>query len=106
LTLDATVRTAIASVDPTIAATMLRSLRQGLTESVQTPRFTTILLTAFAALALLLAAVGLYGVIAYAVNQRMQEIGIRMALGASRQQVLRRIVREALVLALLRLALG
>ena len=66
LTLAAAMRAAVAAVDPTIPVGGLQSVRQGLTESMQTPRFHTILLTAFAALALLLAVVGVYGVIAYA----------------------------------------
>jgi putative ABC transport system permease protein len=106
LTLAASVRSAIAAVDPTIPVLTLQSVRQGLTESVRTPRFNTILLTAFAALALLLAAVGVYGVIAYAVKQRTQEIGIRMALGAAPVQVLRAVIGEGLTLALMGSTLG
>jgi putative ABC transport system permease protein len=100
------VRAAIAAVDPAIPVMTLQSVRQGLTESVQTPRFNTILLLAFAAIALLLAAVGVYGVIAYAVNQRTQEIGIRMALGAAPMHVLRAVVGEGLTLAVMGVTLG
>ena len=106
LTLAAATRTAVVAVDSTIPVMALRSVRQGLTESVQTPRFNTILLTAFAVLALLLAAVGVYGVIAYEVKQRTQEIGIRMALGAARMHVLRAVVGEGLALALVGVTLG
>ncbi len=106
LTLAAAVRREVAAVDPTIPVLALQSVRQGLMQSMETPRFTTMLLTAFAALALLLATVGVYGVIAYSVNQRTQEIGVRMALGAAPANILRAIVREGLTLALLGVVLG
>ena len=106
LTLAAAVRREVATVDPTIPVLALQSVRQGLMQSMETPRFTTMLLMAFAALALLLATVGVYGVIAYSVNQRTQEIGVRMALGAAPANILRAIVREGLTLALLGVVLG
>jgi putative ABC transport system permease protein len=100
------VRRQVAGVDPTIPVMMLQSVRQGLAESIATPRFNTLLLSSFAALALLLAAVGLYGVIAYSVHQRTHEMGIRLALGAAPTQLLRAIVREGVTLTLVGVALG
>jgi putative ABC transport system permease protein len=106
LTLAGAVRREIAAVDPAIPVMMIQSVRQGVDQSMATPRFNTLLLGGFAALALLLAAVGVYGVIAYSVNQRTHEIGIRMALGAAPMRVLRSVVSEALALALIGVVLG
>jgi putative ABC transport system permease protein len=77
-----------------------------LSKSVERPRFQTVLLASFAGLALLLAIIGITGVVSYSVAQRSHEIGIRVALGASRKQVLRLVVGQSLVLALIGIAVG
>ncbi len=74
--------------------------------SVSQPRFSSQLLGMFAALALVLAAIGLYGLMAYSITQRRNEIGIRMALGARREDILRLILRQGLRLTLIGMGLG
>ncbi|MGH9715235.1 MAG: ABC transporter permease [Candidatus Acidiferrales bacterium] len=84
----------------------LRTMDEVVAHSIAYQRFSTTLLTIFAAIALLLAAVGIYGVMAYSVQQRTQEIGIRMTLGASPQNVRAMVVRQGMLLALIGVVLG
>ena len=99
-------RQALARLDPGQAAGEIRTFDQFLARSIATPRFTAILLGAFASLALLLAGFGLYGVMAYSVAQRSREIGIRMALGAQAADVRSLVVSQAVRLGAAGLAMG
>jgi putative ABC transport system permease protein len=93
-------------VDPEIPVQHVRSMDQRMSESLSPQRFTMLLLGAFAGLAVLLAAVGIYSVMSYSVSRRTNEIGIRVALGASRDNVLLLVVRQGLMLALIGSAIG
>jgi len=106
LSLAATVRQAIHSVDPGQPAAEVRTMESLLDEMVAQRRLWMTLLAAYAGLALSLAAVGIYGVLAYFVAQRRSEIGVRVALGAQAGDVLRFVLRRGMGLALIGVALG
>ncbi|HEV3196757.1 MAG TPA: ABC transporter permease [Bryobacteraceae bacterium] len=99
-------RRAVQSADRTVTVNQVESLETTLSRAVALPRFDTVLLASFAMVALLLAALGIYGIIAYSVAQRTHEIGVRMALGAGQRCVLGMVIRQGAGLALLGITLG
>jgi putative ABC transport system permease protein len=106
LTLAAPARAAVRELDAGLAVGELRPMTQVVAESAATDRFMAALLTVFSGMALLLAAVGIFGVISYGVVQRRREIGVRLAVGASRSDVIRLIVSGAMRLASAGLLIG
>jgi ABC-type antimicrobial peptide transport system permease subunit len=104
--LASSVRAALAPISPGLPSNDFRTLQVLVDTAVSPRRFVVLLLGGFALFALLLASLGIYAVISYSVNQRTQEIGIRMALGASAGNLQARIIAETLTLAAIGMALG
>jgi putative ABC transport system permease protein len=102
----AAVRGKIAEVDPTLPVSGIMSMEGVIASSVAQPRLITQFVGAFAGFALLLAAIGMYGVMAYSVTQRRQEMGIRMSLGAGRGEILQLVVRQGMTLAVAGVVIG
>jgi len=106
LALASTARGEMQKMDPELPMAAVATMDQPLSDSLSRSRFTMLLLGIFAGVALLLAAVGIYGLIAFNVTQRTQELGIRIALGAQRRDVLRLVLAQGTRLMLLGVALG
>jgi putative ABC transport system permease protein len=102
----ASVRSTLNGMDPNIALAHVSSMTAIRDTALAEPKFNMLLIAAFSALALILATVGLFGVIAYAVSQRTREIGIRMALGAQKRQILSMVMSRGMRIVILGLALG
>jgi len=102
----ANVKSIMREIDRDLPIFALTTMEQAVSDSVAQPRFYMVLLGAFAAIALLLAALGIYGVISYAVSQRTRELGIRVALGATRQNIVRHVIGEGIWMAGIGVVLG
>jgi len=100
------VRKEVQDIDPDQPVAVVRTMDEWLARSTAEPRYRTALLALFAILAMVLASTGIYGVMSYSVNQRTHEIGVRMALGARRFDVLRLMVQQGMVLVVLGVAIG
>jgi putative ABC transport system permease protein len=99
-------RRELAAINPNLPMHSFKPLEESVAEGITSDRFYTLLLAAFAALAVLLAAIGIYGVMSYAITQRTHEIGVRMALGAEARDVLKLALKQGMLLALAGVALG
>jgi putative ABC transport system permease protein len=101
-----TVRKTVFSVDNEQPVRLLRTMDELISEAVAQPRFSMVLLSIFAAVALALTSIGLYGLIAYSVTQRTHEIGLRLALGAGRRDVIMLILKQGVKLSMIGAAVG
>ena len=104
--LGASVQRIVSAFDKDIPVTQVRTMNELMYRELSEPRFTMVLLSTFAGLALVLTIVGLYGVMMYSVSRRTREIGVRMALGAQRGSVLKMILRDAAILLLVGISIG
>jgi putative ABC transport system permease protein len=100
------VRDQLASLDRDVPLTQVRVFNEYMSRTLAKPRFNALLLSIFAGTALLLTAIGIYGVLAYSVSQRTNEIGIRIALGAPQSNIFRLVVGEAMLLVAISMAIG
>ena len=106
LLLTEALRTKLRELDPSLAVAHVRLLEGIVEEQFATPRFALFLIGLFAALALLLAAIGIYGVISYSVSQRMHEFGMRVALGASSWDLIKMVMKQGVLLTVIGVAIG
>lgn len=104
--LAAAIRDRVHAIDPTMPIYNIQTMEQAISESVAQPRFYTLLLTGFAGLALLLAGLGIYGVVSYSVSQRTRELGIRIALGATQDRVVRLVIGQGIALTVAGVTIG
>jgi putative ABC transport system permease protein len=102
----ASLRAAVAAIDPSLPFANVRLMSDVTASAIGQPRFTTLVMSFFASVSFFLAALGLYGILAYSVEQRMREIGVHIALGARNREIVRLIIGNGMRLALLGIAIG
>ena len=100
------IRDVIRRMDPTLAVAEVKTVQEIVSGAVAQPRFSVVLMAAFSGIAVLLALIGIYGVISYGVSQRTREIGVRIALGAQREEVVNLMLRKGIVMVGVGLAVG